>query len=266
MEHTFLKNQRRWKCKACRRQYSVKVGTIFEDSPIPLGKWLTAMWLVANAKNGVSSYEVHRAIGVTQKTAWFMLQRIRLAMQEEPLEPLSGHVEADETFVGGRRKNKHVNKKDAAARGAGDKAVVLGLLERGGNVRTFVVAHTGKSILRGILLQNVQRGATLHTDGGRGYEGLEPFYTRHTVDHPSEYVRGIAHINTIEAYWTLLKRTIKGTYVCPSPWHLHRYCDEQAWRFNNRKMKDGDRMERVAESTPGKRIKYATLIRQRDGL
>lgn len=174
-KHYYLKSRRVWKCRSCKKQFSVKVGTIFEDSPIGLDKWLATMWMLANAKNGVSSYEIHRSIGVTQKTAWFMLQRIRLAMQQGSFEKLSGEVEADETFIGGKARNMHKKKREEkiAGRGSSGKVAVMGLLERHGEVRTKVVPDTRSRTLQVEVRENVEPGSEIHTDALRSYRGLE---------------------------------------------------------------------------------------------
>lgn len=267
-EHSFLKTVRRWKCKACKKQYSVKVGTVMEDSPIKLGTWLVVMWLLANAKNGVSSWEVHRATGVTQKTAWFMLQRVRLAMQTDKSKKFAGAVnpvEADESYFGGRLSNKHVNdRKGIKGRGMVGKTPVMGLLHRKGEVRLFVIENAGAKVLQGIIRKNVLLCSKVYTDNYGGYVGLGAngdFY-HDWVSHVNEYVKGEVHTNGLENFWSLFKRTVKGTYVCPSPWHMFRYCDEQAWRFNNRKDNDGGRMVTVAGSVAGKRLTYASLTNQ----
>ncbi len=174
-EYSFISTRRVWKCKGCKKQYSVKVGTIFEDSPIGLDKWLPAIWLVANCKNGISSHEMHRSLGVTQKTAWFMLHRIRLAMQTGTFRKLSGEVEVDETFIGGKARNMHVEKRKRRITGTGgkDKTIVVGILERGGKVRTSVVPSRKKKALQAEVRKHVEAGSALYTDALLSYEGLE---------------------------------------------------------------------------------------------
>ncbi len=192
-KHYYLKTRRVWKCRSCKKQFSVKVGTIFEDSPVGLDKWLAAMWMIANAKNGISSCEVHRAIGVTQKTAWFMLQRIRLAMQQGSLEKLSGEVEADETYIGGKARYMHKKKREQKIRGRGpgsSKVAVMGLLERHGEVRTKVVPDTKSRTLQVEIRENVKPGSEIHTDAMRSYRGLDPEYIHNVVDHAERYVDG----------------------------------------------------------------------------
>ncbi len=261
----FLANQRKWQCKSIhpRRQFSVKVGTIFEDSPLGLDKWLMAVWMITNCKNGVSSYEIQRAIGVTQKSAWFMMHIIRLAMQTGSFEKkFSGTVEADETFVGGLAKNMHKDKREARIKGRGavGKAIVMGVLERHGEVRANVVPNTAQETLHEQIKANVEKGSNVFTDQFPAYNGLEPDFVHKFVNHTVEYVKGNVHTNGIENFWSLLKRGLKGTYVSVMPFHLSRYVDEQAFRFNNRKdLNDGDRFSIVASQIAGKRLTYKEL-------
>jgi transposase-like protein len=260
----FLANQRKWQCNGCRKQFSVKVGTIFEDSALGLDKWLTGLWLLVNAKNGISSYEVHRALGVTQKTAWFMLQRLRLAMQMGSFEKMKGQVEADETFIGGKARNMHPGKRKAKGRGAVGKAVVLGLLERHGEdatsrVKAKVIADTRKNTLHAEVRAHVEPGTELHTDALASYEGMAE-YAHKVIDHAEAYVDGTVHTNGMENFWSLLKRSIKGTYVSVEPYHLFRYLDEQSFRFNERKDNDLGRFLKAACNVSGKRLEYKELI------
>lgn len=259
---SFLSTRKIWKCKDCKKQFSVKVGTIFEDSPIGLDKWLVAIWLIANCKNGVSSYEIHRAIGVTQKSSWFMLHRIRIAMQAGSIEKLTGEVECDETFVGGLAKNMHKSRREKKIKGRGSvgKATVMGMLERKGKVRAKVVADTTRETLHGEIKENVEQGANLFTDEWRSYQGLEDAYVHEVINHSIEYVRDNVHTNGIENFWTLLKRSIKGTYVSVEPFHLNKYVDEQVFRFNERKGKDKDRFLKMLSGISGKRLTYEQLI------
>jgi transposase-like protein len=261
---SFLAKQRKWQCKSAhkRRQFSVKVGTIFEDSPLGLDKWLTAIWMVTNCKNGISSYEVGRALDVTQKTAWFMLHRIRLAMQTGTFETkMSGQVEVDETFIGGLARNMHKARREAAITGTGGKGkvAVMGLLERNGKVRAKVIANATRETLHAEVRDNVEAGAELFTDGWRAYRGLDAEYVHQVIDHAEKYVDGQIHTNSIENFWSLLKRGIKGTYVSVEPFHLFRYLDEQTFRFNERKGKDSDRFRAVTEQVVGKRLTYEEL-------
>lgn len=266
-QFTAIPKRRTWECKAKheKRQFSVKVGTIFEDSPLSLDKWLCTIWLIANAKNGVSSYEVSRSIGVTQKTGWFMLQRIRLAMKTGTFEKLKGEVEVDETFIGGRVSNMkgerkaRMNKYGSAAGGSG-KAIVLGFLERGGEVRTYHVPHRRKTQLIPHVKANVEAGSAVYSDALGSYRPLHQDYRHAVVDHAVEYVNGQVHTNGLENFWSLLKRTLRGTYVSVEPAHLFRYLDEQVFRFNNRKTTDAARFLKAAANIIGKRLTYDELI------
>lgn len=265
----FLANQGKWQCKSVHhhRQFSVKVGTIFEDSPIGLDKWLSAIWMLSNCKNGISSYEIGRALGVTQKTAWFMLHRIRLAMQNRSLLKLGGgggEVEVDETFIGGKARNMHRNssrRKLIAATGVTGKTAVVGLLERGGDVRANVVDSRRRKTLHGEIEQHVAPGTAVYTDDFMSYLGLPAHYMHQVVDHAERYVHGRVHTNGLENFWSLLKRGLKGTYVSVEPFHLFRYLDEQAMRYNLRKkpMNDLTRFEHVASKILGKRLTYAEV-------
>ena len=191
-KHYFLKTRRMWKCRSCKKQFSVKVGTIFEDSPIGLDKWLPAMWMVGNCKNGISSYEVARDLGVTQKTAWFMMHRIRLAMRQGSIEKLSGEVEVDETYIGGKARNMHKSKRaeKITGRGMSGKVAVMGLLERHGKVKTQVVPDTSSRTLQVEVRENVEPGSEVHTDALRSYRGLDAEYIHNVVDHAERYVNG----------------------------------------------------------------------------
>jgi len=258
----FLEKRRIWECKAKhpKKQFSVKVGTIFEGSALGLDKWLAAMWMIANAKNGVSSYEIARSLGITQKSAWFVLHRIRLAMQTETFGKLGGEVEVDETFIGGKARNMHHAKRKAKGRGTGGKAVVMGLLERHGEVRAQVVPGTKGRTLRPEVLKHVESGATVYTDELASYRGLDTEYAHMVINHAEAYAKGNVHTNGMENFWSLLKRGIKGTYVSVEPFHLFRYLDEQAFRFNTRKDNDAGRFLRVARQIAGKRLEYKHLI------
>lgn len=261
-EHSFLSTRRIWKCKACKKQFSVKYNTIFEDSPLGLDKWLTAIWMIANCKNGVSSYEIHRAIGITQKSAWFMLHRIRLAMQAGSIEKLSGEIECDETYVGGKSINMHAKKRKEIkmTRGYEHKTAVMGIVERKGRVRAKVIKKADTETLLGTIAENVEVGSIVYTDDAGGYRKMTEDYIHHVINHAHEYVRDHVHTNGIENFWSLLKRSIKGTYVSVAPEHLHAYVEEQSFRFNERKGKDLDRFLLMVESISGKRLTYAQLI------
>jgi transposase-like protein len=270
----FLKNQRKWQCKSTHdhRQFSAKVGTIFEDSPIPLDKWLTAVWMLSNCRNGVSSYEIGRTIGVTQKSAWFMLHRIRLGMQGKSTVKLGGgggEVEADETFIGGKARNMHKSVRMRRIQGQGfnveDKTTVMGILERGGKIRAHVVPDRRKETLQPIVREHVAAGSALFTDELVGYQGLAGEYEHKIVDHATRYVDGKVHTNGMENFWSLLKRGLGGTYVAVEPFHLFRYLDEQVFRYNNRKydndkpIPDAERFNMAMSNILGKRLTYAHL-------
>ena len=261
----YLKSARVWKCyakKHPRQKFTLKTGTIFEDSPLGLDKWLAAVWLIVNCKNGISSYEIARDIGVTQKSAWFMGHRIRLALQAGSFDKLSGEVEVDETFIGGKARNMHIAQRKRRITGTGgkDKTVVFGALERGGKVRTMVVSNNRKTTLHPKIDKHVEAGAALYSDDLRSYDGLEGRYAHQVIDHAVKYVDGQIHTNRMENYWSLLKRGLNGTYVSVEPYHLYRYLDEQAFRYNNRKdMKDFDRFMLATSQMVGRRLTYAEV-------
>jgi transposase-like protein len=239
----------------------VKVGTIFEDSPIGLDKWLTAIWIVANSKNGVSSHELSRSIGLTQKSAWFVLQRVRLAMQTGTFAKFSGEVEVDETFIGGLARNMHpdVRRRKITGTGGKDKTAVIGFRERGGEVRASVVPDRTRRTLQARVRDQVEAGASVYTDSLNSYTGLSSDYVHAVVDHAERYVNGRVHTNGIENFWALLKRGIKGTYVQVAPFHLFRYLDERMFTFNYRDMDDFNRFLAVLGQTAGKRLTYDDL-------
>ena len=264
----FNSDRRIWQCSShhSKRQFSVKVGTIFEDSPIGLDKWLAATWMLSNCKNGISSYEIARDLKVTQKTAWFMMHRIRLALQYESFGKFSGEVEVDETFIGGKARNMHLDKRERRITGTGgkDKTVVMGILERGGKIRTAVVADRKKAALQSHVKAHVQAGTALYTDALLSYDGLAQEYAHKVIDHAEKYVDGKVHTNGLENFWSLLKRGIAGTYVSVEPFHLFRYLDEQVFRYNNRATKenplnDADRFQLALSQIVGKRLTYAEL-------
>jgi transposase-like protein len=262
-EVKFLPNARVWKCyaKHPRAKFSLKVGTIFEDSPLGLDKWFCAMWLVANCKNGISSYEIHRALKVTQKTAWFMDHRIRLAMQSGTFEKTSGAFEVDESFIGGSARFMHQDKKaKITGTGGAGKAIVMGLLDRKTKkIRLQHVADTSGPTLQGVVREFVEGGSYIYSDAWRSYNGLSADYVHQVIDHAEKYVDGEVHTNGIENFWSLLKRGLKGTYIAVEPFHLFRYLDEQAFRFNNRKATDGERFVEALSSIVGKRVTYKEL-------
>ncbi|PYV98035.1 MAG: IS1595 family transposase [Acidobacteria bacterium] len=273
----FLKNQRKWQCKSVHqnRQFSAKVSTVFEDSPIALEKWLTAVWMLSNCRNGVSSYEIARTIGVTQKSAWFMMHRIRLGLQKKAsygnVTKIGGpenEVEVDETFVGGRKKNMH---KDRALRyeqkgGAQGKAIVMGMLDRTTRqMRAEVVPNAQRDTLQSEVLSNVKYGTKVYTDDAVAYDKLHWRFVHEVVNKTESYVRGRVHVNGLENFWSLLKRGLNGTYVAVEPFHLFRYVDEQVFRFNNRKdaaknvLTDAERFDIALSQIAGKRLTYAEL-------
>jgi transposase-like protein len=277
-EPYYLKTQKRWKCRSCRKQFSVKVGTIFEDSPISLCKWLPALWMLVNDKNGVSSYEIHRALGVTQKSAWFMLHRLRLALKRRDLSfklggPDGGPVEVDETFIGGKVKNMHAARKlklnqirsKQVETNHLNKTIVMGMLDRElRQVRAMVIPNTKRDALQTQILREIKHGSKVYTDEHVGYNEVRNRYVHEVVNHSETYVNGQVHTNGIENFWSLLKRTLSGTYVAVEPFHLERYIDEQIFRFNNRSTKenplnDSDRFVAALAQVAHKRLTYAEL-------
>jgi len=266
---SWLANQRKWQCKSkhVKRQFSAKVGTIFEDSPLGLDKWILASWMIANCKNGVSSYEIARNIGVTQKSAWFMLHRIRLAMREEHEHTTGGHwgnpVEVDETFIGGKPGNKHLGKRTPK-----EKTIVMGMLNRDTRqVRAKVIPNVKRETLQTEILKNIGFNAHVFTDGHVGYDGLDKVknFTHKTVNHMNEYVNGRVHTQGIENFWSLLKRSLAGTYVAVEPFHMDAYVDEQVFRYNTRRNSDAGRMAKVMSQVTGKRLTYAELTGKEAG-
>ncbi len=261
----WLAKTRVWKCYAKHKQptFSLKTGTIFEDSPIALDKWITAVWLVVNCKNGISSYEMARHLGVTQKSAWFMNHRIRKAMQEGTFTKLGDEVEVDETFIGGKARNMHVSQRRRRITGTGgkDKTAVLGMLERKGKVRTTVLDNRKKRTIQPQIREQVEAGSALYSDNLLSYEGLVSDYAHQVIDHAVEYVRENVHTNGMENYWSLLKRGINGTYISVEPFHLFRYLDEQSFRFNNREAEGGDfqRFAIAMAQAAGRRLTYDEL-------
>lgn len=287
----YLKAQKRWKCRKCRKQFSVKVNSIFEDSPIKLQKWLPALWLIVNCKNGVSSYEIARDLGVTQKSAWFMLQRLRLALRARDftvkLGSDGGPVEIDEAYVGGKPANKHLSVRTANTRPfiedadgqmvpnpkyratsgrATTKTPVFGMIDRNTRqVRAHVLSNVKREVLMDAILNNIEKGSTIYSDGLKEYKPLKQMeFVHETVNHLTEYVRGEVHTNGIENFWSLLKRGLRGTYVAVEPFHLDRYIDEQVFRFNNRATKDNplddaDRFYIALANVANKRLTYAEL-------
>jgi len=276
---TYLEKARLYRCygKHAKQKFSLKIGTVFEDSPIPLEKWLPATWLLANCRNGISSYEIHRALGVTQKSAWFMMHRIRLAMQSKSFSKLGGvggaEVEADEAFIGGKPKNMHESRRKALRELResvlpGDmrfltKTAVMGVLDRNQRkVRAKVVPAVNHHTLKTAVLDNVAEGSRVYTDEAMVYRGLPNTYIHKFVNHMEKYVDGRVHTNGLENFWALLKRGLNGTYIAVEPYHLERYVDEQVFRYNNRKdefgrkLEDSERFALVLSQIVGKRLTY----------
>lgn len=289
-KHSFIKTRKIWFCYDCKKQFTVKVGTVMEDSPMGLDKWMTAFWLICNCKNGISSYELGKNLGIRQNSAWFMLHRIREAMKDDPTFKFGGEeggpIEVDEAYVGGEPKNRHLSKRNQAPKylvteegykfknpryknltGHGtEKTPVFGMLDRETRrVRAQVIPQIKRETLMNAILENVKKGSTIYSDGAGEYKSLPGMdYVHDAVNHVNEYVRGSVHTNGIENFWSLLKRTLRGTYVAVEPFHLDRYVDEQAFRFNNRatkdnKLTDADRFALVMSQVAGKRLTYAQL-------
>jgi transposase-like protein len=263
----WLANVQRFQCgaKHPKRQFSVKVGTIFEDSPIALKSWLLAVWMIVNCKNGISSYEIARALGVTQKTGWFMLHRIRKAMQDSDGGQLGGEIEIDETYIGGKARNMHHDKREKMrGRTWQGKAAVMGLLQRHpskgkSRVRTAVIPSTKRHQLKHQIEKHVEDGATVYTDSLPSYDYLPVYYNHNVINHAEAYAEGQVHTNGLENFWSLLKRSIRGTYVSVEPFHLFRYLDEQAMRFNERGLTDAERFAKTMKQIHGRRVTFDEL-------
>ena len=273
-KHSYIKTRRIWKCKECGRQFSVKLGTVFEDSPIPLDKWLSAVWLVVNCKNGVSSWELHRDLKVTQKSAWFMLGRIRLALQDKrgfgkqtKLGGPDNEVECDEAWIGGKVANMHRDRRARyqTAETNWGKVIVMGMLDRTARqIRTEIVPNVDRDTLQAQVLSNIKYGTRVYTDQSSSYSHLSRTYIHDFVNHTEKYVDGRVHTNGLENFWSLFKRNLRGTYVSVEPFHMFRYLDEQMFRYNNRgskdaKMNDRDRFMLACSKIAGKRLTYAEL-------
>lgn len=257
----FVSSRSLWRCKACKYEFTVKKGTIFEDSPIALSKWLPALWMYSAFKKGVSSHQLARNLGVTQKTAWFMSHRIRLAMEIGNFDaPLSGEVEADETFVGGKARFQHENKKKHIGTGGMGKVAVMGLLERHGEIRARVVPSVRKGTLQKEVRASVAPGSTVYTDASYSYRGLQTDYVHEVIDHAESYVRDRVHTNGLENFWSLFKRMIYGTHHSVDPEHLDRYLDEATYRFNSREFSDTSRFVSTTARVIGRRVTYRQLI------
>jgi transposase-like protein len=260
-----------WECKTRhpKRKFTLKTGTIFEDSPLGLDKWLPTMWMIANMRNGVSSHEIARSIGVTQKTAWFMLQRIRLSMQDDETGgKLGGDVEVDETYIGARARNMSParrRKRGITKASFVGKVAVMGLLERHpekgkSRIKTTVIGGRKKHHMQPVIYANVEAGSALNTDAHFSYQGMDRAFVHNVIDHAEAYVDGTVHTNGLENYWSLLKRMIAGTYVSVEPFHLFRYLDELAFRFNGRKLTDAERFSAAVTGIVGRRVTYKDLI------
>ncbi len=269
-KHSFIKTRRIWFCYDCKKQFTVKVKTIMEDSPIGLDKWMAAIWMLANCKNGVSSWELHRTLGVTQKSAWFMLHRIREALKEGKVGrgKLGGgpgsELEADEAYVGGLAMNMHRARRIRCEQQGGvfvGKTIVQGILDRDlRQVRAQVVPNIKRETLQNAVLNNVKYGSTVYTDDAVGYDKLNFRFVHDVVNHAETYVKGRVHTNGLENFWSLLKRGLRGTYVCVEPFHLDRYVDEQVFRYNNRrKLNDSQRFALAMSQIAGKRLTYSEL-------
>lgn len=258
-----IKTRNMLRCKDCRKQIYSKTGTIFEDSPLGLDKWFVAVWCIANCKNGISSHELARAIDVTQKTAWFMLHRIRKAMEVGGLDKFDGPAEADATYVGGKARNMHKGRRTLAivGRGTVGKAIIHGVLQRGetSQVRADVVGTDDAAVLVPIVRRHIRYGAQVFTDAARSYGELVLTHWHKAVDHSRAYAQGEIHTNGLENFWSLLKRALGGTYVAVAPFHLHRYTAEQVFRFNQRATNDGGRFDAAMRQTLGKRLTYRVL-------
>lgn len=250
-----------YRCNTCKKRFSVKTNSLMHASNISYQKWVIAVYLVTTSLKGVSSMKLHRDIGVTQKTAWYMLQRIR-AFYIEAHEPFEGEVEVDESYFGGKESNKHESKKLKAGRGTVGKTAVVGMKNRETNkVQAEVVETTDKETLQGFVVENTTPETTVYTDEARAYSGLprEHEAVGHSV---GEYVRGQAHTNGLESFWSMLKRGYTGTYHHISPKHLHRYVDEFSGRHNIRPLDTIDQMELIVRQAAGKRLPYQELIRE----
>ncbi len=276
-----LENQRRWKCsgKHPKRQFSVKTGTIMEDSPLSIDKWLCGIWLIINAKNGISSYEIGRDLKIGQDSAWFMLHRIRHALKVGSFEKMSGTIEADESFIGGKLKNLSKSKRaeiSKASKKPGkpptnrpprnfNKTIVMGLLERAKNggasqMRTQLIETARRPHITEFIKDNVEPKSFLMTDSLKSYDKMgEEGYFHMTINHAISYAKGRIHTNSLENFWSLLARTLQGTYVAVEPFHLGAYLDEQCWRFNHRKLNDGQRFAKAVPEIVGKRLTLAEL-------
>jgi transposase-like protein len=282
-KHSFIKTRKLWFCYVCKKQFTVKVGTIMEDSPIGLDKWMIAFWLLVACKNGISSYELASTIKISQTSAWFMLQRIRQVMKgrkfgnSTKIGGEGSEVETDETFVGGKVKNMHRSRRvkfaseEGYAGGYTGKTIVHGILDRNlRKVRATVVPNVGREALQDEIFKNVKYGSTVYTDNAVAYDnGLQRRFIHEFVDKTEAYVRGRVHVNGMENFWSLLKRSLRGTYVAVEPFHLSRYVDEQVFRYNHRKegdrkLSNADRVAILMSQVCGHRLTYSDLTGKSD--
>jgi transposase-like protein len=270
----FIKTRRVWLCRGCNKQFTLKVGTIFEDSPLGMDKWMSAFWMLCNCKNGVSSMEIHRALGITQKSAWFMLHRLRAALKAKTLIMKMGgdnsQVEVDETFIGGKVQNMHRARRikfqhESGNAGTGGKAIVQGILDRNTKqVRAMVVPNIKRETLQENVFRNIRFGSTVYSDSAVAYDKLWRGYSHSVINHAIRYVSGQIHTNGVENFWSLLKRGLKGTYISVEPFHLEKYVVEQVFRYNHRATKDNplndsDRFTYAMSQVGGKRLTYSEL-------
>jgi transposase-like protein len=274
-KHSFIKTRRLWFCYVCKKQFTVKVGTVMEDSPLGLDKWMIAIWMLTNCKNGISSYELGKVLGLRQNTAWFMLHRIREALGGGSATGKlggdeGGPVEVDECYIGGDPRKMHASRRRKLGGkfgvGGNNKTPVMGMLDRESRqVRAKVLPNIKRETLQNEIFEGIEKWSKVYTDSAAAYENLaHRDYLHQTVNHVEEYVRGNVHTQSIENFWSLLKRGLKGTYVAVEPFHLDHYVGEQVFRFNNRATKDNplndaDRFAIAMSQLAGKRITYAQL-------
>lgn len=255
-----LETQKRFKCGACRKQFTVRTGSVLAESKVPLQKWLMTAWIMTSHPKGISSIQLGKTLGVTQKTAWFLAHRIREAFTQQG-GLFTGTVEVDETYIGGKEKNKHASKKLHAGRGAVGKTAVVGIKMRGGKVKAVAVKDTTMETLQKYIIKNVEGGSTVCTDEHRSYKGLDAYdYNHLTINHSvGEYVKDMASTNGIESFWSLLKRGFMGVYHQMSVEHLNRYINEFSFRHDVTKNSCEDVIKKVFYNTNGRRVTYKDL-------